>query len=242
MRLVLPAIRIALLLPHAVVAQRAMLVGRVLDANSERPVGDAYIELRDLTLRVQLDSSGVFRVRNIAPGAQRVIVRAIGYDSLTVVLKFVANDSIDTDFLLSPIVNTLATVKVKAKAPSQFAMRLREFDERRAFGMGRFLDESFFEDKPGHSVGALLSSRIPGLRTRRGPGGEFLVSERYGRPCAPQTIVNGISTPGFDLSLIQPSDVIGFEYYTVSTTPLKYSATGDKGGGSQCGTAIFWVK
>ena len=89
MRLALTAIRIALLLPHAVVAQRATLVGRVLDANSERPVGDAYIELRDLTLRVQLDSSGVFRVRNIAPGAQRVIVRAIGYDSLTVVLKFV---------------------------------------------------------------------------------------------------------------------------------------------------------
>ena len=109
-------------------------------------------------------------------------------------------------------------------------------------GFGRFLDWSFFEKGDGRRVGGLLVSRIPGLRTRGNGGSEYLVSERSGGPCFPQTIVNGVVSDRLDLNSINASDIIGFEYYTVSSTPLRFSTTGAGQDGAQSGTAIFWIK
>ena len=55
--------------------------------------------------------------------------------------------------------------------------------------------------------------------------------------------MNGIvRTATVDLNTLIAADIIGFEYYTVGSTPIKYNITGQKGSGAQCGTAIFWMK
>ncbi len=109
-------------------------------------------------------------------------------------------------------------------------------------GLGRFLDWSFFQQHGDRRVGGLLISRIAGVRTSGKGGAEYLVSERSGRRCYPQTIVNGVLYEGPDLSSINAADIIGFEYYTPTNTPLRYNSTGNGATGAQCGTAIFWMK
>jgi hypothetical protein len=62
------------------------------------------------------------------------------------------------------------------------------------------------------------------------------------RPCYTQTVVNGVVAPAFDLSMVNAADVLGFEYYTVAATPLKYNISGRGDEGAHCGTAVFWLK
>ena len=231
----------------AVQAQRgptsgALFVGRVLDQSTERPIANARIELRDLKLMVLADSSGAYRIRGIAPGAHSVVVRAIGFDSISAVITFRGRDSVDTDMLMSSNVNTLSLVRVEAKLYERYGFRLREFDDRRAFGFGRFLDWQYFVRNAGRPVGPLLTSRIPSLRTRMTRGMEVLTVEGRGRNCLPQVIMNGLVFRDFDLTSINAEDIIGFEYHTTSTTPLQYNMTGNAQAGAHCGTAIFWTK
>lgn len=105
--------------------------------------------------------------------------RAIGYDPISTRLTFAANDSIDSDFMLSVI--TLATVRVNAKVSERFARQLQGFDERRALGFGRFLDGAFFEKNDGRNVGVRLIGRIAGTRTDK--SGSRLQRERSPSLC-----------------------------------------------------------
>lgn len=229
-------------IPHCGLAQRAVMIGHVLDASSERPIAGAHVELPSLKLRVQSDSTGAFFVRGIGVGMYSVVIRAIGYDPIAARLNVVAADSVETDFLLSAVVTKLSAVRVEALRPERYGWRLRDFDERRRFGLGRFLDLTFFEKNKDRSLGGLLVSRIAGARTKSNASGEFLVSERYGKPCLPQTVVNGIVIKSFDLNSVRVDDIIGFEYYTVASAPVQFGGSGDENGGSQCGTAVFWLK
>ena len=223
-------------------APGALFVGRVLDQSSERPIANARIELRDLNLMALADSSGAFRIRGIGPGAHKVVVRAIGFDSISAVITFRGRDSVDTDMLMSSNLNTLSLVRVEAKLYERYGVRLREFDDRRAFGFGRFLDWQYFNRNAGRPVGPLLTSRIPSLRTRMTRGMEVLTVGGRGRNCLPQVIMNGLVFRDFDLTSINAEDIIGFEYHTTSTTPLQYNMTGNAQAGAHCGTAIFWTK
>lgn len=45
-----------------------------------------------------------------------------------------------------------------------------------------------------------------------------------------------------DLDSINAGDIVGFEYYTVGTTPERFNLSGNRDGGSQCGTTVFGIK
>ncbi len=70
-------------------------------------------------------------------------------------------------------------------------------------------------------------------------GLELLISSHNGKPCSPQTILNGIVREDLDLNLLFTSDIIGFEYYALGSTPVRYNILGTAAGGAQCGTAII---
>lgn len=223
-------------------AQNAVFLGRVLDANTERPIAGAQIDLLPLKRSVRSDSGGKFQLRALPVGEYEIRVRVLGYDSLTATMRVGVRDSVDTDFLMSASVKRLGTVLVEASRPARYGWRLQDFDERRTLGLGKFLDWSFFEKFRDRALPGLLIAQVPGIRTRRVRGEEYLISSRYGRSCYPQVFVNGLRTEGFDLQSISAGDIIGFEYYTVASTPMRFRSTGTAEGGSQCGTALFWMK
>lgn len=226
-------------------AQQATFLGRVLDAATERPIAGALIELRDLKLTAQSDSAGNFRIRKVEAGVHIAVIRAIGYDSIVARLQLAPNDSSDSDFMLAHVATALPAAIVKAPASKRYAIQLQEFEERRALPFGTFLEAQYFEKNSGRNVGVLLVARVPGIRITPGTKA-FIVSSRTstrsGSRCLAQTIVNGILREPLDLNAVNADDIIGFEYYTTATTPVKYNVTGQKDNGPQCGTAIFWMK
>jgi hypothetical protein len=237
-------------------AQAGAISGQVLAEKSERPIPNARIEVRSTAFATRSDSAGRFQLSNLAAGNYVVVIRAIGYDSLVANVRLTAREVVDADFLMTSSAQTLAEVKVEAEGGLD-RLRLAEFDERRTMGQGRFLDRSVFEKNAASQVDVAIIGRVPGLRSTRVAGKTVLTSSRS-RGCYPQVIVNGISVwngmPGgpdvkrnietmlFDVNMLRNEEIIGFEWHNPASTPLKYNATSGAGGGSFCGTAIFWTK
>lgn len=254
------ALAVSLLLlasPALIRGQSGVVSGRILDAGTERPVTNARIAIPSRSVEARSDSVGRFRLSNVSPGTFSLVILAVGYDSLVARVNMIAKDDVDADFILSRAATRLKPVDVKA-THTLMSVRLEEFEGRRKMGLGRFLDQEYFDENKDRQLEMALISKIPGLRTRRVAGKQTLTSSREGGLCYPQVVLNGISvwngvpmSPDsratrdallFDINSIQTNEVVAFEFHTPSTTPLKYNATGAGKDGSVCGTAIIWTK
>lgn len=229
-------------------AQPAVLMGRVLDQNGERPLAGATVELTRLDKRVLTDSTGAFRMDSVPPGRQQVAVRLIGFDPVNAEVRFVRGETIDTDFLLASNAQRLAPVLVDTTRTPLERQFMRDFDDRRAMGMGRYLDTEFFKKNDYRDIRSVLPGAIPGLRIRRVTQMDVLEGTRNGIRCFPQVIVNnmivynGTMPTMFDLATVNTRDILGVEYYGAGNAPLRFKGTGGGGHGPPCGTLIFWMK
>ncbi len=230
-----------MLTPTLARAQHAQFSGRIFDEANGTPLSGVRIDIAELGRATTTDSLGAFLLRGLTRGVFIVTLRKIGYDSGSLQIQIEDQDSLSAEILMSMSPQRLGTLRVEAARPSRYNERLREFDQRRAMGFGRFLDWTDFEGREGQTVSRLLSSRIPGLSIIRGKWGERLGSRRDGL-CELNVYVNGVLTPGLNLLTLNAEDIIGFEFYSLSSTPLAFMGTGDRDGGPQCGTALFWLK
>lgn len=232
-----------------VAAQESAIRGRVIDARTKRPVAST-VELRASDTTIVREGSAEFVIAKLPAGRFELVVRAIGYQSLTMRVALEANDTLVADVDLERIATKLAAVRTDSAAlPAGYASRLSEFEERRASGFGKFLDWQYFEQNKDRRLRELLNGRIAGLRVEkvgsekmRG-GVETFVTTRTGRRCQPQVFVNGVLDSNFDLSLVDTREVLAFEFYTPATTPLKYNGTAiGSGGAGVCGTVLLWLR
>lgn len=231
-------------------AQGAVVTGRVLADSTEKPLRNAEVLLKDLKRSTRSDSTGLFLINGVPTGKHQLEVRMVGYKSYSANITIVGQQSLDADFLLSPTTTTLEKVNVTAANGTKVNMRLAEFEERRATpGSGHFFTADVFEKNHGSNLTDIFMGRIPGLRRPTVNGSN--VRPLTGRPtgqkynCYVAIILNGLTvynssygTNFFDIDRsIITGDVIGAEYYSVASTPLKYQATG-----SECGTLVIWTK
>lgn len=250
--------------------QQATLGGTVLSDGAERPLANAEVTIESPKKIVRSDSLGNFAFAGLTPGRYRVTIRLLGFEALqTDVALGKPDDAFEADFILKPSVTTLKAVDVKAvKTEGPWAIKLADFDERRAVGIGRYLTADVFEKAEGTPLSAIIMSKIPGVRAINSNGRRWLASSRggggYGKKegatrddptpeaippgCYMQVIVNGMIVYNgnagqsmFDVDALNSKDVIGFEFYTTATTPLQYNATKGSRMGS-CGTVIIWTK
>lgn len=233
------AMAAALILAPALTAQPALLVGRVLHGVSELPVAGAIVEVAAMGLATRTDSLGRFRLQGVPAGEHQVVARAIGYDRWAGALRFSKGDSVEVDILLGTALTKLAGMRIVADAPDwATSWTLRDFEDRRRTGLGRYLTSDYFAANDELSVGSLVSRRIPGLRTNMRFGmAETLFVESRGRRCLPHMVVNGVPT-SVGIGLFQPSQVLGLEFHTAATVPAQYNSTRRQ----PCGTLIIWTK
>ena len=92
---------------------------------NEQPIVGARVELRNLKIAAQTDFDGVFIIRGIVPGTHSVMVRAIGFDSVTAQLQFTAGSLLESDFLMSALVTSLPTLRVGASARTEWMATTR---------------------------------------------------------------------------------------------------------------------
>jgi hypothetical protein len=232
----------------------AVLVGSVLTDSTERPIANAEISIAALNLRVRSDSGGAFTLAGVPAGKHTVTVRAPGYAEFTTVIAFATSQRVEADLLLQVLsksgsAQTLAAVDVKAARPSSSGdnPRIAEFDERRKFGLGKFLTQEVFEKAEGRKLAEVLIQRIPGLRTS-GTTSRVLVASRgtisfKQLACPVQIIIDDIvqnssnGAPTFDIDTIDPNRVAAVEFYTVANRPAQFNR-----GGAPCGTLVIWTR
>ena len=238
--------------PARLTAQVATFSGTVLTESDERHLPNAEIVFPTLGKSVRSDSVGNFVVTGIPPGTHAVIVRLVGYATTTSPITFRPGERVEADLVMRAVVTRLDTVKVHDRPRD---IRLRDFEERRVAGLGRFLTTDVFEKNSQRQLAEVLIGSIPGSRAIGRTNEKWLAAGRgplSGAPCYVQVIVNDVAVytgrpnePMFDVNAVNTADVLAVEYYTPSTTPLRFNRTGGGGGnaaGAACGTLVIWQK
>jgi hypothetical protein len=238
--------RVELILRHGGAAGAAFS-GVVLVDSTRRAVENAHVSIDGSTLVAVTNARGEFRLSNIPVGRQRILVRRLGFGPLDTTLMFTANQRVEREIFLTPVV-LLDSVVTNASAV------LPSFEEHRRIGLGTFYTRADLAKREGQTVSSLMAE-MPGVGVLRGRGSRaWLASGRgtqsltgsgsatldasdvasgahsacYARVYLDNQLVYGgrSGEPLFDLSTISSAQIEAIEYYKgPSQTPLRYSTS-----------------
>lgn len=244
------ALLLALTAP-SVNAQGVTLRGRVLSAATGQPIADATLTMPTLGRRSRADSLGRFSLLYLRDGEHDLIVQAVGYAPVRALVPLGAGAPLELDVELTPLPPVLDSVVATADVDAPRNLAMREFESRRAMGLGHFITRAELLRERGRSLDALLRSRVPGVRlvsvnsmivaaTGRGSG-----EIGQATPCFVNVVVDGMlrwftgdTRPMFDLRSLDASMIAGIEYYTVASTPIEFNFRGH----APCGTLVIWLQ
>lgn len=247
------------LLAPAVRAQSVFLGAVIADDDPSPALAGAEVLIPALNLAVRTDSLGKFFFRGIPKGLFRVVIRRVGYNSITIDARFSGVDTLAADFAMIRAVVSLDTISVVG-APNQHGKFL-EFEYRRTHGGGAFLTRTDLDKEQNRQLGEIVA-KLPGVRINRfgaessvassrwfggsGRGGDAM-DRRKGAPrgCYSQVYVDNVrvfsSDQGealFNINSIPPSTIQGIEYYASrEETPIQYASHR-----AECGTMLIWTR
>lgn len=156
---------------------QAELQGRVLAEAGRRPIANATLAVQGLDIQAVTDSSGRFRLTKIPRGEHLVVTRAVGYRPDSTRTAFDGDETLVSDVVLTPAVNELPTVAVREKADTPVRRgKMAAFDERKALGIGHFIDSDALEKDEHQRLGDILASKVPGVTVHRGGGSRSWVA------------------------------------------------------------------
>ncbi len=226
------------------------LTGRVLDAETGRPVAAARVRIAGTEAAALTDTQGRFLIENAPTGSQQVEVEHLGYGTHREVVALGGVDAVEMIIHLGiraiAIEGVVATARIRAPAG------LEDFHRRRSEQRGGiFLDRVAIERRNATRVEHMLSeygvvADGSGVIMPRGASG-FGV-------CGPMVYIDGIRVthPGMgdDRAAVSPSDardalrmvnpalLDGIEIYRgASQVPVELGGTG---GG--CGVIMLWTR
>lgn len=238
----------------------AFVLGSLRADSTNTPIVGAELVLTSVGRTTRTDSVGAFAFRELPAGRHRMIVRAVGFQSITVNVDVPSDGVDDVHMTLKRAVVELDKVDVKATG-GLTAFLLNGFDERRKFGIGRFLDSTVLADVDPKRWASVIVERTPGIRLMAYGGHRSFASTRgqisfggmpsgdatdraQGAPkgCYIQIIVDGIQMYGsrvgeslLDVNILD-GPFVAAEYYTVSQTPVQFNRSGN----APCGTLVLW--
>ncbi len=228
----------------------ALIDGVVIDT-SLAPVANARIAINGTNISVVTGANGRFRIGDMPAGLYIMTVNKVGYRPALATLRLAASDTVRPTYELEPTGTLLGAVKITGKSGSP---KQQEFDERRAFGRGKFLTQEEIEAHnspsptelfrtfatidvvapPDHSASAPEYIAV----SKRATGG--MGRSQQQKPCYMTVAIDGQPMPTpFNLEqLPPPKDLMGIEVYSGGATmPPQYSRM--NGG---CGVILVWTK
>jgi hypothetical protein len=239
------------------VAGNAVFSGTVLVDSTTQPIPAAAVALPDLGLATQANELGAFRLAEIPPGQQHVVVRRIGFSPLDTVLSFGSGQRVERQVRLTRT-TILDSVRVLANAMPRSMLT---FEEHRRLGLGHFLTRAELAKTEGQTTGAVMRS-LSGVRLVSGRSTqEWVVSARNRgtqrtvdiadrlagarRDCYAAVYLNNAvvyrgrpQEPLFDINSVRPDQLEAVEYYAgAAETPLEYGTLD-----STCGVLVLWTR
>lgn len=149
-----PAVRSA----SAQATPTTVIIVGVSDAETGQALTGAQIFLPALSRTAQADGLGEARFSAVPAGTHRIRVRLIGYTAVDTSLSFVG-DTTGVVFRLHRSAVSMDAIEVTAVSP-----RLRDFEMRRAIGLGRYLTAEDLARDGTRPFGIVAMTRFPGLR------------------------------------------------------------------------------
>ena len=128
----------------------AVLYGVVSDA-SGAPMTGAEVSLPALQLSALTNDSGKFRFAEVPAGSHEMRVRRVGFLEFTSLVDVPASGAVERNVTLRPV-QTLTPIEVTADAG------LREFEENRRIGFGKFMTRAELEKQEHRKLPEILEA------------------------------------------------------------------------------------
>lgn len=232
-----------MLAPPAAVAQpgRTTIVVGAGDATTGAFLPGVQVRIASLKVTQVTDSMGQARLAGISDGTYMIEARRVGYAPLSAPILVHREDSVEVVLLLRAKATQLDTMLVTS---AEISAHLREFEQRRARGVGQFVTTAQIDSVQGSTLQALLEAKIHGVTaTGQTAGGLHIVSGRMSTndalhpgsggamPCWPVVYLDGAKLlddtgRGPDIGFINLLSIGGIEYYAPSEVPAQYRGNG----------------
>ena len=97
------------------------ITGRVLEAESQRPVAEAQVMIVGTTRGTRTDAEGRYRIASVTPGTASLRIARIGYQSASREVTVAAGQEVTADFSIGPVATILSAVTTTASGEQQLA-------------------------------------------------------------------------------------------------------------------------
>ncbi|HEU4628547.1 MAG TPA: carboxypeptidase regulatory-like domain-containing protein [Gemmatimonadaceae bacterium] len=217
--------------------QTGSVAGVVLDSLGA-PLAGAQVSIRGLFGRGTTGSDGAFRLVSLPLGDRTLLVRRLGFRPESIAVTIEPGATADVRVHLRPVPQQVAPVVVDADR-SSFSGRMRDFNERRRRGIGRFFTAEEIDRRKPQLVSDLLRT-LPGVRISSS-GAQHVVTFRN-QSCTPLIWLDGMpASAGYlDPDLFEPHSLAGIEIYTgPATVPAELMWMN---GAGRCGVIALWTR
>ena len=220
-------------------AGRREMVGFIRDTAGGAIEG-ATVQIAGNVLRT--DPRGSFRLWAPDLDTLTIVVHRLGFEALEALLTATSKQWDTVVVELNRVAQNIPGMTVSSPATRR-ALALRDFDERKARGLGLFVTRS--------DILARNPSRLSDLlRDKRGVRVVRLSNNYYGvrfaaysaslRACAPNMWVDGQLAPGMEVDDLLPEDIQAIELYEgFSTVPVEFAPRTST---APCGTIVVWTR
>lgn len=221
------------LVPTAVIR----VSGGIVNLQSQTPISGAQIAILGTPFVTTSDSAGRFTYAGVGAGTYLLQARAIGYESRRWIIRLDAGDSVHYVLEMPPIGLDLATIVVEA-SPTRFALRMMEFEQRRAAKRGIFLTGAEIATKKSSTLVDLLRG-VPGVRVSCRSGTCVVEMMRSARGvCRADWVVDGFPATQSGTPHLPTVGIVGIEVYrSPNETPPEFLKSD-----SQCGVIVIWTR
>ena len=235
--------------PRPALPATTVLIVSVGDAANGAFVADAQVRLPSVGRVARTAWDGEARFPGLQSGRFHIQVRAIGYAPGDIDMP-VSGDSASVLFNLERITTALDTVRVVAPQATRAARGLKEFEERRQAGIGRFITDSALIEHRAQGLQLFLATGVPGLMVfghgvvagGATDGGRcpvlfyldgFKLTEM---PSGPSDL-RAAQKQVLDLDALRLEHLAGIEVYSRTSAPAQYKPSGD-----YCKVILLWTK
>jgi hypothetical protein len=220
---------------------RRELVGIVRDTTGVAIEG-ATVDIQGATART--NAKGAFQLWTADIDTLTISVRRLGFNpvSAMVAARHRQWDTVVVEMEANPQILAALTVK---GAATRRALGLRDFDERRAQGLGIFVTRAEITDRNVFRPSDVLRNKrgVHLVRLANGYYGVRFAAYSSGRraSCTPDIWIDGQMARGMEIDDVSATDIEGMELYeSFSSVPFEFTPRSISAG--HCGTIVVWTR
>lgn len=234
--MILPGVSSAQTVGGPVPANKRQLIGVVRDA-AGATLPDVAVTIPGATTRT--NARGGFELFTGQIDTVTISLRRVGFEAVEALLT-TRNQMWDTVIVqLEPTARSLETVNVKGENTRK-ALGLRDFEERRARGLGSYVTREEIVERGSFRLSDLLRAKR-GVNVIKGGKVRFVSSSGSRGLCQPDIWLDGARSIPMEVDELPSMTVEAIELYpSLSTVPMEFQRIGTSS--APCGTIVIWTR